>query len=87
MLEVGKPPRIVRPKNGTDFGLEEAQKLVGGYIEVVTISKGLIAIIDEEGRVKNKENNIKADGCIAYHSGMVTQLHGTVVLCNSSMLK
>lgn len=87
VLEVGKAPRIVKPKNGTDFSLKEAQNLVDGYIEVVNIDKGLIAIVDEEGFLKNKENNVKADGCIAYHSGRVTQLCGTVVLCNSSMLK
>lgn len=37
--------------------LNELQKLVGGYIETVTISNEIILICDEEGRIKNKRSN------------------------------
>ena len=39
--------------------LENLQKLVGGYIEAVTIRPGLVILCDEEGRLKGKEENIE----------------------------
>jgi len=48
--------------------LEGLQEAVGGYIEVVRLSDTLLAIVDEEGRLKGKQNNV---------FGLV----GTIVLC------
>ncbi len=31
----------VTPQNGTDFQLEELQKIVGGYIEVLRLGKAM----------------------------------------------
>ena len=40
--------------------LEEMQKFVGGYIEVVYASNGDQIVLDEEGRLKGKEINKEA---------------------------
>ena len=40
--------------------LEEMQKFVGGYIEVVYAPNGDQIVLDEEGRLKDKEVNIEA---------------------------
>lgn len=42
----------VMPANGTDFTLREAQKMVGGYVEVVYLRDGRILLADEEGLLK-----------------------------------
>ena len=34
--------------------LENLQRTVGGYIETVTLRRGLVVICDEEGRIKGK---------------------------------
>lgn len=47
----------VQPKNGKAFTLEEAQAMVGGYIEVVHLKDNDILVCDEEGRLKDKERN------------------------------
>lgn len=47
----------VQPKNGKAFTLEEAQFMVGGYIEVVHLDGDNILVCDEEGRLKDKERN------------------------------
>lgn len=49
MCEVGKKPYIKEIPNE----LEEMQKLVGGYIEVVSLINGLIVVCNEEGRLMN----------------------------------
>ena len=36
--------------------LSDAQKFVGGYVEVVQVNDGLL-IVDEEGKMKNKPVN------------------------------
>ena len=47
----------VQPQNGEVFTLEEAQAMVGGYIEVVHLEGDDILVCDEEGRLKDKERN------------------------------
>jgi hypothetical protein len=39
----------IAPKNGKHYTLEELQALVGGYIELVPMSKGRYAVVNEEG--------------------------------------
>jgi hypothetical protein len=39
----------ISPKNGTEYTLEELQGFVGGYIELVPMSKGRYAVVNEEG--------------------------------------
>lgn len=41
---------VVKPRKGTHLMLDEAQGLVGGYVEVVpTSKKGVILLINEDG--------------------------------------
>ena len=42
--------KIVQPKNGRAFKLEETQKYVDGYVEVVNLRNGTILIVNEEGK-------------------------------------
>lgn len=49
----GEPPRRVWISDT----LENLQRFVGGYIEIVHIASDLVLICDEEGRLKNKPYN------------------------------
>lgn len=72
----------VCPKEGNVFSLEELQGYVGGYIELAphvigedSSVEGLLIVVDEEGRLKNKPLNVMA-------SAMCGQmLVGDVFLC------
>lgn len=66
--EPGKKPRHVAISNT----LENLQKTVGGYIEVVTIASDCAVICDEEGRLKGKEHCCEIAG---------VDFVGTVILC------
>jgi hypothetical protein len=46
--------------SGEYWSLEEMQTLVGGYVEVVRTHTGHWLIIDEEGKLKNKQPNVIA---------------------------
>jgi len=50
-----------------DPTLEQAQQFVGGYVELVRVKDGVL-LIDEEGRLKDKEANTKAS---ALYGGMI----------------
>ena len=45
----------IKSKND-DPSLSEAQKFVGGWVEVVQVNDGIL-IVDEEGKMKNKPVN------------------------------
>ena len=51
--------------------LKAFQEVVGGYIEVINLGNGLIGVIDEEGRIKDKKANIDYYG---------SDIRGTVVI-------
>ena len=49
-------PRVV------ENTLEAFQQLVGGWIETITVCRGLVLIVNEEGVLKNLPENIYACG-------------------------
>jgi hypothetical protein len=51
--------------------LENLQKTVGGYIETVPLTCGVIAIVNEEGKIKGLERNLRIPGDV---------LCGTIIL-------
>ena len=51
--------------------LKAFQQAVGGYIEVINLGNGLIGVIDEDGRIKDKKANIDYYG---------NDIRGTVVI-------
>lgn len=53
-----EPPRSVWISDT----LENLQRTVGGYIEIVTLQRGLVVICDEEGRLKGKPHNCTIRG-------------------------
>ena len=77
-----------KPKNGTDFSLEELQNVVGGYIEILDLHNGQIMVVNEEGKLKGLPvNTIATEAyCMRFQSyfGLIV---GDVVLCNKEMVK
>ena len=79
----------VKPKNGTDFSLEELQGFVGGYIQILHMGRGDLMVVDEEGKLKNLPHNRDATA-LAYFNGKLFKgdyIVGTVLICHKSMVK
>ena len=76
----------IRPKQGTDFSLEEAQALVGGYVQVLNLPNGRIALFNEEGRLKQLPVNTKATAYIQrlYLPFEVVDFLGDVVIADNT---
>lgn len=57
LYKIGYPIREVKPKDGKKFTLQEAQSLVGGFVELVHLNGDRILLCDEEGVLKRKPVN------------------------------
>lgn len=68
--QINKPPKLC----SIEDKLEAYQKAVDGYIEVVPIGHGVLAIVDECGILNNKQFNLTIEGY---------QLFGTVLFVSS----
>lgn len=79
---------VISPANGKDFQLEEAQKIVGGHIEVVHLTPNIIAIVDEEGKIKGKEPNPLATIIVNSAGGIWHNdyIAGEMIICPAQML-
>ena len=75
----------VEPKNKHDFSLEELQRIVGGYIEILHIGNDKIMVIDEEGKLKEKPAN-EAATMFFMQAGYYDTIVGDVLVCDDEMV-
>tara|TARA_R110000822_G_scaffold175101_1_gene314802 strand:+ start:125 stop:412 length:288 start_codon:yes stop_codon:yes gene_type:complete len=68
------------PANGKEFTLDEMQKAVGGYIELVYLPNNEVLVVDEEGMIKEKLFNKKISEMI------MKPIVGNVILCKRSQI-
>jgi hypothetical protein len=73
----------IEPKNQTDFSLEEAQGVVGGYVEVVRIpqDRTKIMLVNEEGLIHSLPYNKIATMIAGQH------IVGDVLVCRTEQFK
>ena len=65
----------VSPANGRAFTLEEMQKFVGGLIEALPLSNGLVVWLNEEGKLRDLPYNAPADMMAHRLSGIAIHDH------------
>lgn len=72
----------VQPKNGTDFKLDELQRYVGGYIELLTLTNFRYMVVNEEGKVSGLPLNVKASAIYRFDA-----IVGDVLICKVEEIK
>ena len=60
--------------------LEEAQEFVGGWVESVQLKNGDVMLIDEEGKLKEKDINQEATDHWVKSYGMTDIIVGNAIL-------
>lgn len=74
----------VEERPDEELSLEEAQEIVGGWIEAITLKRGLLALFDEEGgpALKNLPLNLSAtmEVDMLTHANVSHRLYGTVII-------
>ena len=74
------------PQSGVKFTLEELQKAVGGYIEIVHIDKDFDMVVNEEGKLLCLPINETATRLyrrVRYTDDLIV---GDVLICNKQEL-
>lgn len=82
IINTDRSIRKTYPANGKHFELEEMQKIVGGYIEMVQVSDQYVLICNEDGIALKLPHNEDATWV---HGGM--GLLGNVLICRRSLLE
>ena len=75
----------IKPQDGKRFSLGEAQRLVGGYVQVIQLSDSVIMLMDEEGKLKGKPVNESATAIAQLKKAIYPNdcVVGDVVICRS----
>lgn len=77
----------IQPKNGKGFKFEELHEYVDGFIEIVRCGRGVLLIVDEEGKLKQKPLNTMATGIFQMLCHTNEVIAGDVVICSDKMVK
>lgn len=76
----------ISPANGNDFSLEELQKIVEGYIELVYLNERIM-VINEEGKFKELPYNAKATDLYRKSRRTIDFIVGNALICNLNEMK
>lgn len=76
----------VTPAHGEHFTLEELQKYVGGYIELIYLPHENIMVVNEEGKVNELETNELATIAIAMN-GICDYIAGDALVCKFNQIQ
>lgn len=79
--------RNVEPSNGTDFSLEELNGFVGGYIEIVHLSKTQVMVVNEEGKLIGLTPNPYATLLVQIAGHRDDTIVGNVLVCDINKIK
>jgi len=85
ILKINGTNEDVNPSNGNVFTLEELQKVVGGYIQIVPITagehSGKLMVVDEEGK-------LKADAQLNEEASRIAgqQIIGQIIIINREQI-
>lgn len=78
----------IQPKNGSDFQLEELQKFVDGYIDIINLHNGQILVINDNAKDVLDSNEEATE--IAHKQNAIfwwDYICGDVVLCKDDEVK
>jgi hypothetical protein len=82
----GSREAIGAPKS-KGFKLNEIQKIVGGYVELVMLSPRTIMLVNEEGKLMNLPVNKVATRIFRRMRRSADTIHGDVLVCATEHFK
>lgn len=73
----------VSPANGSDFRLEEMQRMVGGIIEIVYFDDNTVMVVNEEGKLLGLPLNMDATAVFrAHYPDSEDYIVGNALVCD-----
>jgi hypothetical protein len=77
----------IEPKNGKDFQLKELNDIVGGYIELVTLTNDEFMVVNEEGKIMGLPVNANATEIYHREVGRWDYIVGDCLICKTSQIR
>jgi hypothetical protein len=77
--------REVSPADGRRFTLAEAQKLVSGMVERLSLGRGRIMLVNEEGKIFGMAPNAAATRIAAPSLGVGDFIVGDALVCDRKL--
>ena len=75
------------PKNGTNYTLEELKEIVGGYIEIIHLTKNKIMVINDEGKLINLPHNENATILFRLCLDTIDFIVGDALVCHTNRIR
>lgn len=86
MVKIVKTNGEIIDLEDKELHLEQMQKVVGGYIEIVRLKNGWLVVCNEEGKLIGLEENPVAT--LVYNvNGFNDLIVGDVIICESKYIK
>lgn len=82
----GKREQVL-PENGTDFKLEQLQKIVGGYIDILGIGSDELMVFNDEGKLMGLPINREATKIYQKHFNTDDFIVGDVLICKDDEVR
>lgn len=78
----------VTPENGKTFTLEELQKIVGGYVQLIDLGEQFM-VVDEEGKIKRQKRNEQATAIFRARTYTMygDYIVGVALICDKEMIE
>jgi len=76
----------VQQTKGKYFSLEEMQKIVGGYIEIIQLGNGMVMIMNEEGKLDGLPVNNLASELAQPVLQTYDRIVGDVLVCSYKLI-
>lgn len=78
----------VAPANNHDFSLDELQKIVGGYIDIINLTESQIMVLNDEGKLNGLPINEEATKLFrTAYKGTNDYIVGDVLVCDTKMVE
>lgn len=88
ILKSNGEEQFVTPECGNRFSLEELQKIVGGYIELIYL-RNYLMIVNEEGKIYNLPINVDATEVARFNQSIMPNdyIVGDVLICENTEIE
>ena len=77
----------VEPQNSQFFELEELQKLVGGFIEIIDLGNDELMVVNEEGKLNDLPYNFCATQMYQRSTRALDYIAGDALVCLSNQIR
>ncbi len=75
------------PKSGRTFRLKEIQAVVGGYVQIISLSDGRLMVLNEEGKINDLPPNHAATELARDVLFSGDYIAGDVLVCSSKEVR